>query len=128
MLFLFLLPFGFLLLLALLFTFSRGRLTDRPEGGRPEEASRAEPPGGGRWPPLGVARRADPPARVFRLARKNRGRLTVSDVVIELGLSVLEAEELLEGMCDGRRVRPEPRPNGLVVYEFPEILARLEGR
>jgi hypothetical protein len=63
--------------------------------------------------------------RLFRLARRRKGRLTVSDVVVDLGFSVRDAEDLLEGMVDGRRVRAQVGPNGLSVYEFPEILARL---
>lgn len=65
-------------------------------------------------------------ARVFRLAHRGKGRLTVSDVVVEMGLSVADAEELLQGMVDNVRVRMEVRENGVVVYEFPELLDRFE--
>jgi hypothetical protein len=80
-----------------------------------------------RWlaPGLTALRTApDPEARVFRLAYKRRGRITVSDAVIDLGLSIQQAEELLNSLVDDLRVRMEVTPNGLVVYEFPEILAR----
>jgi hypothetical protein len=76
------------------------------------------------WGSLPSANGQDPQARLFRLASRRRGRLTVSDVVIDLGVSVHEAEDLLDAMVDGRRVRMQVGPNGLAVYEFPEILAR----
>lgn len=63
-------------------------------------------------------------ARVYRVAGRRGGRITVSDLVLDLDLSVREAEALLEALEDGRKVRSETAPNGLVVYEFPEILAR----
>jgi hypothetical protein len=67
-----------------------------------------------------------PEPRVFQLARKLGGRLTVSDVVIDLGLDVREAEELLQSLVDNVRVRMEVDENGRVTYEFPEIIDRFE--
>jgi hypothetical protein len=67
-----------------------------------------------------------PEARVFQLARKLGGRLTVSDVVIDLGVDVKDAEELLQGLVDNVRVRMEIDDNGRVTYEFPEIIDRFE--
>lgn len=87
----------------------RGAVTE------PSEVFRA--PRGGR----------SPEARVFALARSLGGRLTVSDVIIELGLDVKDAEELLEGLVDNIRVRMEFDDNGRVTYEFPEIIDRLNG-
>lgn len=69
----------------------------------------------------------DMQAKVFQLAYKLRGRITVSDIVVETGLSVQEAEELVQGMVDNSRVRMEVNDNGLVTYEFPEIISRFEG-
>jgi len=125
--------FPILLLLAAAFVFSRTgqRLLQRLfHGDRQEESQQGR--GERRIPglPAGWARRQeapnqDPQARLFRLARRRKGRLTVSDVVIDLGLSIHDAEELLDGMVDGRRVRTRVGPNGLAVYEFTEILARL---
>lgn len=63
-------------------------------------------------------------ARVYRVAGRRGGRITVSDLVLDLDLPIREAEALLEALEDGRRVRSETAPNGLVIYEFPEILAR----
>jgi hypothetical protein len=65
-------------------------------------------------------------ARVFKLANRRKGRITVSDVVIETGLGVHEAEELLQSMVDNVRVTMEVTDDGMVLYEFPEILKRFE--
>ena len=64
--------------------------------------------------------------RIFRAAFKHSGRLTVSDIVLETDLGIREAEEVINGMVDGTHVRMEVEDNGLVVYEFPEIISRLE--
>ncbi len=65
-------------------------------------------------------------ARIFQLAFRNRGRITVSDVVIETGMDPKQTEELLNGMVDGTRVRMEVSERGFVYYEFPELIARFE--
>ena len=67
-------------------------------------------------------------ARIFKLAYRLKGRLTVSDIVVETGLSVHEAEELIESMVDSTRVRMEIDERGIVTYEFPEIIRRFEGQ
>lgn len=66
-------------------------------------------------------------SRVFRLAYKNRGRITLSDIVLETELGLKDAEEIIDEMIDGVHVRMEVREDGLVLYEFPEIIARFEG-
>ncbi|MCK4514629.1 MAG: hypothetical protein KAU31_05185 [Spirochaetaceae bacterium] len=66
-------------------------------------------------------------ARIFRLALRLKGRLTVSDVVIEIGLNLQQAEDLLESLVDSIHVRMEVDDRGLVTYEFPEIIRRFEG-
>lgn len=63
---------------------------------------------------------------IYKLAYKLEGRITVSDIVIETGQGVQEAEELIQSMVDNQRVRMEVDENGLVVYEFPEIIDRLK--
>ncbi|MFP4373724.1 MAG: hypothetical protein ACLFPO_05300 [Spirochaetaceae bacterium] len=65
-------------------------------------------------------------ARVFQLAGKLGGRLSVSDVVIELGIDVKDAEDLLQSLVDNVRVRMELDDNGRVTFEFPEIIDRYE--
>lgn len=64
--------------------------------------------------------------QVFKLAYRLKGKLTVSDVVVETGMEVAEAEALLESMVDGTHVRMEVDDRGIVTYEFPEILRRFE--
>jgi hypothetical protein len=64
--------------------------------------------------------------RIFRAAYKHRGKLTISDIVLETDLGIKEAEEVINGMVDGTHVRMEVEDNGLVVYEFPEIISRFE--
>jgi hypothetical protein len=66
--------------------------------------------------------------RIFRAALKYSGRLTVSDIVLETDLSIREAEETINGMVDGIHVRMEVGDDGLVVYEFPEIISRSESQ
>jgi hypothetical protein len=66
--------------------------------------------------------------RIYKLAFKLGGRLTVSDIVIETGMEVEEAEKLIQSMVDQQRIRMEVTDEGLVVYEFPEILARYKDR
>jgi hypothetical protein len=66
-------------------------------------------------------------ARIFKLAFRLKGRLTVSDIVVETGLGVREAEQLIESMVDNAHVRMEVDDRGLVTYEFPEIIRRFEG-
>lgn len=65
-------------------------------------------------------------SQIFKLAYRRKGRLTVSDIVIETGLGIDDAERLIQGMVDNVRVRMEVNDRGLVVYEFPEIQARFE--
>ncbi len=62
---------------------------------------------------------------IYRLAKQLGGRLTVSDVVVETGLRVREAEEMLQNMTDSLRVRMEVDDRGVVTYEFTELLNSL---
>jgi len=64
--------------------------------------------------------------QIFRLANKLKGRLTVSDIVINTGMGIKEAEEAMNKMVDGMRVRMEIDNRGIVIYEFPEIIAKYE--
>jgi hypothetical protein len=66
--------------------------------------------------------------RIFRAALKHSGRLTISDIVLETDLSIREAEDQINSMVDGTHVRMEVREDGLVVYEFPEIISRFESQ
>ncbi len=59
--------------------------------------------------------------RVLQLAWARRGRLTATDVAAEMDLSLSAAERVLLSMDDGFRVRTDVTPEGLLVFEFPEI-------
>lgn len=63
---------------------------------------------------------------IYRLAKKLNGKVTVSDIVTELGLEPKQAEKILESMTDGMRVRMEVEEDGMVYYLFPEL--QEEGR
>lgn len=63
-------------------------------------------------------------SRVFRLAFRNGGRVTVSQVVMETGMTLEQTEAYLDQLCDGVRVRMEVSDGGLVTYEFPELTGR----
>ena len=63
---------------------------------------------------------------IFQLAYKRGGRLTVSDVIVSTGYGPKQAERIMEGLVDGSRVRMEVDNDGIVYYEFPEIIRRLE--
>lgn len=79
--------------------------------------------------PAGIhpwARTTSQDAQVFQLANRLRGRVTISDVVIEIGIGVQEAEELMQRLVDNTRVCMEVDERGLVTYEFPEIITRYE--
>lgn len=64
--------------------------------------------------------------QVLRLATRNGGVLTVTEVAAELNLSIPVAEKVLIQMDDGFRVRSDITPEGVIVYEFPEV--QLRGR
>ena len=72
------------------------------------------------------SRGPNPEAQIFKLAYRLKGRLTISDIVVETGLRVSEAEQLVESMVDNNHVRMEVDERGMVTYEFPEIMRRFE--
>ena len=59
--------------------------------------------------------------RVLLLATEEGGTLTVTGVAASLNLSLSVAEEVLDRMDDGLRVRSEVTNEGIIVYEFPEL-------
>lgn len=109
--------FTFELLVILFLFFLVARFATRLIGGRREDSR----PGG-----FGEGRASTLEVRIFRLAWKLRGRITVSDVVLETGLGPAEAEAAMNRLVDGMRVRMEVQEKGMVLYEFPEIIRRLE--
>lgn len=64
-------------------------------------------------------------ARIFRLAYRMDGVITVSDVVVDLGISSEEAQIFLDRLVDSSRVRIDVADDGVVTYSFPEIEHRL---
>ena len=66
-------------------------------------------------------------SKIMAVALDNGGTLTVSDVVLATGLTVKEAEETLNHMVDGFRVKMEVKDSGIIAYEFAELLGEKEG-
>jgi hypothetical protein len=60
--------------------------------------------------------------RVLKLAGERRGRLTVTDVAASLGWPIRRAEKVLNSLDDGWRVNSEVTDEGVIVYEFRELL------
>lgn len=60
--------------------------------------------------------------RVLRLATERDGVLTVTDVAAALNLTLPAAEKIMVGMDDGFRVRSEISKEGVLYYEFPEVI------
>lgn len=65
--------------------------------------------------------------RILQLATRRGGTLTVTEAAAELDLSLPAAERALTAMDDGFRVRSEITEEGILVYEFPEVLHRALG-
>jgi hypothetical protein len=65
-------------------------------------------------------------SKIMALALTNGGVLTVTDVVIAIGLSMKQAEETLNSMVDGYRVKMEVKDSGIIVYEFTELINKIE--
>ncbi|TVR91547.1 MAG: hypothetical protein EA428_05470 [Spirochaetaceae bacterium] len=65
-------------------------------------------------------------AQVFRAAKKQGGRLTISDLVIETGWSAKEAEGALERLTNGNHVRMNVSDVGSIEFEFPDLLDHRE--
>lgn len=59
--------------------------------------------------------------RVYRLAASKGGTVTVSDVVVNLGVSPQESERILQSLVDNERVNMEVDDKGQVTYTFPEL-------
>ncbi|HUW40050.1 MAG TPA: hypothetical protein VMV90_03500 [Rectinemataceae bacterium] len=100
-------PFGalpFLLGLAALILLRRSRVHSRRE-------LRREPP----EPEESLE------TRIFRLANRLEGRVTVSDLVVHLGLPSAEAEKELNRLISGQRVQMNVEEDGVIVYEFTEL-------
>jgi hypothetical protein len=60
--------------------------------------------------------------QVLLLATEKADTLTVTEVAASLNMSLSAAEGVLQDMDDGFRVRSEVTDEGIIVYEFPEVL------
>jgi hypothetical protein len=58
---------------------------------------------------------------ILALARQHQGRLTVTLVASHMQIDFREAEALLDGMVDGRRVDVHVDDQGRMSYVFPEL-------
>ncbi len=65
---------------------------------------------------------------ILRLASQRGGRLTATEVAAYMDLSLAAAKKLLDEMEveDSQRVCSEVTEEGVIVYEFPELLRRPE--
>lgn len=61
---------------------------------------------------------------VLRLAAQHGGRLTVSDVAAGLGWTLPRATKVLQYLDDGVRVDSQVTDEGMIVYEFRELIGR----
>ena len=86
----------------------------------------------GRFPRGGQKTMNTRPSQVdgalFRLAKRRGGRITLSDIVIETGLGLKEAERYMDAMADQSHVSLEADDRGRPVYLFPELLDDTEDR
>jgi len=64
--------------------------------------------------------------KILRLANMRGGTLTVTEVAADMNISLPAAEKILESMDDGFRVRSEISKEGVLFYEFPELVHRKE--
>ncbi|MDH3270251.1 MAG: hypothetical protein OEN56_02900 [Gemmatimonadota bacterium] len=64
--------------------------------------------------------------KVLKLAAAKGGTLTVTEVAADLNLALPAAEKILTSMDDGFRVRSDISSEGVLYYEFPEILHRAQ--
>jgi hypothetical protein len=63
---------------------------------------------------------------VLKLAARCNGRLTVTEVAATLGWPLTRAEKVLNSLDDGWRVSSEVTDEGIIVYEFRELMLTSE--
>ena len=59
---------------------------------------------------------------VLKFAAERGGRLTVTEVAAHLGWTLPRAEKVLESLEDGYRVSSDVTNEGVIVYEFLELM------
>ena len=62
----------------------------------------------------------------MQLAQSSGGVLTAPEVVLATGFSMKQAEETLNEMVDGFRIKMEVTDSGIVQYEFTELIKNEE--
>ncbi len=62
--------------------------------------------------------------QVILLAIRFKGKLTISDIVMNSKLSSIEAEKLMKLFVDNFVVETKMSDNGVVVYNFPELVVK----
>jgi hypothetical protein len=65
---------------------------------------------------------ADMQLPVLQLAGERGGKLTVTEVAATLGWPMRRAEKVLQSLDDGLRVNSEVSDEGVIVYEFLEVM------
>lgn len=60
-------------------------------------------------------------AEIIQMARKNQGRLTVIEVVSQLGIDKNHAEEVLDNLALQKIADVQMTDDGLIVYNFTEL-------
>jgi hypothetical protein len=64
--------------------------------------------------------------KILRLAAVKGGTLTVTEVATDLNLGIPAAEKILTSMDDDLHVRSVISEEGVIIYEFPELMHRKE--
>ena len=64
--------------------------------------------------------------KILKLAGMRGGRLTVTEVAADMNLPIATADKILTSMDDGFRIRSEISKEGVLYYEFPELVHREE--
>ncbi len=58
---------------------------------------------------------------IFRLAKLRSGKISLSEVVVETGLNIKEAEQYMDSITDSEHVLLEIDGDGRLIYVFPEL-------
>jgi hypothetical protein len=66
--------------------------------------------------------RGDRQLAVLRLAESEDGQLTVTEVAAKLGWSIDDADATLRSLDDGVRVTTTVTDEGVMLYDFPELI------
>ena len=61
-------------------------------------------------------------ARIIRLAATNSGTLTLSDVVLETGMNLKDAEKYMDGLVANSHAQLSLTGQDRFVYDFPDLM------